>query len=228
MSALIIVISILVLLAFLRFGLIAEYSDEGFKLRLKAGFIKFELLKDSEEKPVKKKEKKKSSVNFKPGSLSDFMTVFKSVKDMLGRLKRRLLIRYLILYYVSAGDDPANTAIKFGASHAVFNTIVPALERNFRIKRCDLRAAADFIGKEQKIYAKAAVSLAVWEAFYIVFALFPIIKTIFKKRPVKNSNKSDLKNRKDGSDDGKSPDKRLDGNSNEKNEGTDRCQYDSR
>ena len=225
MTALVIIVAVLVLIALLRFGLIAEYNDEGFKLWAKIGFVKFELIKDSEEKRKKKKDKKKvSSVNIKPGSLSDFMIILKSIKNMLGRVKRRLLIRYLTLYYVSAGDDPANTALMFGASHAAFNTIMPVLERIFRIKRRDLRASYDFESKEQKIYVKAAVSLAVWEAFYIISALFPVIKTIFKSKPSQEKDK----NRKDGHGDGKTPDKRFDGNRNDENEGTDRCEYDRR
>jgi len=207
MLALGIVIFILVLLAFLRFGVIAEYNDEGFRLWAKAGFIKFELLKDTEKKPKKKKEKKeKSTVNFKPGSLSDLMVILRSVKTMLSRFRRRLLIRYLILYYTSAGDDPAKTAMIFGASYAVFNTIIPMLEKNFRIKKRDLRAFADFESREQKIYAKAAVSLAVWEVFYIVFALFPIIKTIFRNRPKTKTGLPETNNRKDENNNGKSPD----------------------
>jgi len=211
MLALAIIFTVLIILAFLRFGIIAEYSDEGFKLWAKAGFLKFELLKDDKKEKVKKpkKEKAKKSTSVKPGSLNDFMVILKSVKNALSRLKHRLLIRDLTLYYLSAGDDPANVALSFGAANAVFGAILPVLERNFRIKRRDLQASADFEAKKQRIYAKIAISIAVWEVFYVVFALFPIIAAIFKKKPVskKKNTVQDINNRKDGQDDGKSPDK---------------------
>ena len=210
MLALAIIFTVLILIAFLRFGVIAEYSEEGIKLWAKAGFLKFELLKDNKKKKdkKKKKEKPKKPVNMKPGSFDDFMVILRSVKNALGRLKRRLLIKNLTLYYLSAGDDPADTAIRFGAVNAVFGAIIPVFERAFRIKHKDLRASADFDAKEQRIYAKIVISIAVWEVFYIVFALFPIIITLFKKKPDQKIVKSskDIKDRKDGQDDGKSTD----------------------
>jgi len=224
MLALAITISLLILLALLRFGVIVEYSEEGFLLWAKAGFLKFQLMgKDKKKKPEKEKKKKKA-ISIKPGNLSMFMDMLKAVINALSRLKRRLLIKRLILYYTSAGDDPSKTAVLFGAANAAFGTIIPILERNFRIKHRDLRASVDFNAKEQTIYAKASISIAVWEVFYILFALFPIITVLLKNRPKAKSditNSKDIKDRKVGSDNGKSPDKRLDGNNNAESKGTD-------
>ena len=204
MLALTIVAAVLILIAFLRFGVIVQYSEDGFLLWAKAGFLKFRLLNDDKEKKPKKKKKEKKekdSKGYKPGSLSEFMTIIKAAVNALSRLRRRLLIKQLILYYTSAGEDPANTALMFGAANAVFATVIPLLENCFRIKHRDLKAAADFDAKEQRIYAKISISIAVWEVFYILFALFPIIKILFKNRP-----KSNKKDRKDGQANGKSPD----------------------
>jgi len=196
MLALIIVISVFILIALLRLGVIAVYNDEGFRSWFKIGFLKFELLKDTEKK-TKKKKAKKDLTGIKPGSINEFMIILKSVSNAMSRLKRRLLIKKLIVFITYAGDDPAKTAILYGASYALFNTIIPVLDRNFRIKKHDFKAAADFESGEQKIYAKAAISISVWEIIYVLAALFPIIKSIFKKRPDK---------RKVGHDNGKSPD----------------------
>ena len=186
MLALAITISVIVIIALLRFGVIAEYSDVGFKLWAKAGFIKFELLSgDKVKKPKKKKEKPKKDINLKemlPGSLNEFMSMLKTVQRSLGRLKRRLLIKQLTLYYTSAGEDPAATALLFGAANAVFGVIVPTIRNNFRIRRLDLRSWFDFCSAEQKIYAKIIISIAVWELFYTLFALFPLVTSIFKRK----------------------------------------------
>jgi len=229
MLALAIIFTSLLLIALLRFGFIAEYSEAGFDYWISIGFIKIRLSGKEKTKKVKKEKKKKeSSVVIKPGSMSIFLDMLKAVKNALSRLKRRLLIKQLTLYYMSAGDDPATTALLFGTANAVYNTIIPALERNFRIRKRDLRASADFTATEQKIYAKIAISIAVWEVFYIIFALFPIITAIFKSKPVRKQEKKtknkpetipeaktdqeaiktaqDIKDRKDGQTNGEQTD----------------------
>jgi len=193
MLALTITLSVIILISLLRFGVIVEYSKEGFRLWAKAGFIKFELLKDGIKKSEKKVEKKLKSADVLPGSLSEFMVMLKSVKNMLGRLRRRLLIKELTLYYTAAGENPATTAIQYGVSNAVFDTIIPVINRSFRVRRLDLRSWFDFTSTEPGIYFKARLSIATWEIFYVLFALFPILKGIFKKLPDKKQSKQNPK-----------------------------------
>ena len=227
MVALSITIAVLILIALLRFGVIVEYSEEGFHLWAKAGFLKFKLLDDNKEKkPKKKKEKPKKERNLKemlPGSLREFTDTLKIILKALGRLKRRLLIKQLTLYYTSAGEDPAKTALQYGAANAVFGAIVPEIKKNFRVKRIDLRTWFDFTSTEQRVYAKVIISIAVWEVFYVLFALLPLVTATFKRKPshTNKTEKSDKKERKDGEDNGESSDQRVDGNNNAKNEGDD-------
>jgi len=224
MLALAITISILVLIALLRFGVIVEYSEDGLQMWMKAGFLKLRIAdKNKKKKPEKKKKKKDTNIGkqIMPGSLSDFLDMLRAVKNVLDRLRRRLLIKQLTLHYVSAGDDAADIAIRYGAAHALYNTIIPLLESYFRIRHKNLDATADFNAKEQKIYAKITISIAVWEVFYVISALFPIIGGIFKKNPKSAVVKQESNERKEGQDHGKSPDQRSDGKNNGKNEGND-------
>jgi len=211
MIALAIVISSLVLIALLRFGAIVEYSEAGLELWAKAGFLRIKLIDPEKEKKPKKKKKKKpkkksDSKALKPGSLKDFTDILKAVANALKRLKRRLLIKQLTIHFTSANENPANTATMFGAANAVFNTIIPLAERNFRIKKRDLRASTDFCGSEQKIYAKVIISIAVWEVFYMIFALLPILVILLKSRPKKKEETHHKYKRKDGKENGKAPD----------------------
>jgi len=230
MLALAITISVILIIALLRFGVIIEYGDAGFRLWVKAGFLKFELLSDDKKKKSKKKKKKpKKDINLKemmPGSLNEFMSMLMTVQNSLGRLKRRLLIKQLTVYFTSAGEDPSTTALVFGAANAAIGTIVPQIRNNFRIRKLDLRTWFDFCSAEQKIYAKIIISIAVWEVFYILFALLPLVTSMFKRKTPKNSeninqDKINQKDRKDGEDNGKSSDQRIDGNNDAKNEGND-------
>jgi len=203
--------SIFILLALLRFGFIVEYSEVGLEMWVKAGFLRLRLKdKDEEKKPKKKKPKKKKEKKpgkKGPGGLGGFFDILRAVKKSLDRLRRKLLIKQLTIYYTSASDDPSKTALQFGAANAVFGAIIPALERNFKIKRRDLRAAADFNAKENGIYAKIVVSIAVWEVVYIVFALFPLITAMAKSKPDIKSDKKDMTDRKEVPGDGKKTDK---------------------
>jgi len=212
MMALAITVTALVLIALLRFGLIIEYSEAGFQAWAKAGFLKLRISDKDKEKKPKKEKKEKDFKEMLPGSLSEFMDMLRAVSNALGRLKRRLLIKQLTLHYTAAGNNPANTAILFGAANAVFGAIEPVLERNFRIKHRDLGAAADFITEEQGIYAKINISIAVWEVFYVLFALLPVFTAAFKSKPNTKSEKMQQKSsiskndRKDVQINGKSPD----------------------
>lgn len=191
MLALAIILSVLLLLALLRVGVIAEYNDEGMALWLKAGFLRFRL-ETGEDK--RKPRRKLELGSIKPGSLREFMDIFGVFRNMLGRLRRRLLIKRLTLYYTSGGEDPSMVALQFGAANAVFGVIMPVLERHFRIKRRDLRTSADFDLKEPRIYALISISIAIWEAIYVLLALLPMITT----KP---------SNRKDGTINGKGTNK---------------------
>jgi len=198
MIAFAIVLSILILIALLRFGVSVEYSGSGLFVTVKVGPLSLKVLPD-EEKPVsakkeakrkarkekaKEKAKKRAeekarkkaeegSDEKKPGALKTVLEFLPAVKTTLSRLRRRLLIKRLVIHYTVAGDDPYNVAQTFGAANAAIGAITAVLENSFRIKRREFRAIPDFFSTQQSIYINAAISLAVWEAFYIVFAVLP-------------------------------------------------------
>ena len=195
MIALGIVLAVIILFALLRFGASVVYNADGFAVSARVGFLSLRIY-PREEKPRKaakkaakrakkldkKKEKKKKKPDEeitdgekKPGKLKDYLEMLPAIKKVLGRLRRRLLIKTLIVHLIIAGDDPSKTAMIFGAANAGIGVMVPALEKFFRIRRRDFRTSADFDRAEPYIYIKAAISLAVWEAIYIVFAIIPVL-----------------------------------------------------
>ena len=194
MIVLAIILAAMILFALLRFGVFAEYSADGFILKARIGFFSI-LLFPREEKPEKaakkaakkaerkarkeKKPKKKIEIK-KPGSLQELLDILNAVKNTMSRLRRRLLIKNLTIYFTAGGDDPFVTALSFGAASAAVGAIVPLLENNFRIGRHDFRISHDFISAQPTVYVKAIMSLAAWEAVYIFFALLPAIWAILK------------------------------------------------
>lgn len=223
MMTLAIVISVLIVIALLRFGVSVEYSSEGVIIKLRAGPFSIQIFptKENPYKERKKTEKKalrdtrkktkpkKEPVKKKPGMLSVVLDTLPLIKNMLDRVKRRLLIKKLIIHFTAAGDDPSKTAMIYGTASAVFGTLTPILENNFRIKRRDFQTNVDFINQEQKIYIYAIFSLAVWETLYIVFALFPIIRILGRRKPVvpATSVSNVSKDRKENEEHGKTSNK---------------------
>jgi len=209
MIALGIIIAVLVLIALLRFGVSVEYSSEGVIAFVHVGpfSIKaYPVEKDSDPDKESKKERKKAEKKAKkekktkekekppfkmPGGIRGFLDMIPPLISMLERIKRRLLIKNLTVHLTAAGEDASKTAMTYGGANAAFGILTPLLENNFRVKHCDFQVNFDFMETEQKIYVNAALSLAVWEAFYIVFALFPILKIFLKRRPAEKDLKKD-------------------------------------
>ena len=219
-----VILAIITLILLLRIGLSAEYGADGFIVSATAGPFRT-LLHPRKEKPGaaerkalrkarkakkagdKKKEKPKKQM---PGGLRAYLDMLPPAKNMLSRLRRRLLIKKLTIHYTAAGGDAATTALTFGGANAVFGALAPLLENNFRVKRRDFRAATDFTGAEQKIYVHAVISIAVWELLYIIFALFPIITSLLKPKPKQipiPEGKPEAKAGKDEKKHGQAPDK---------------------
>jgi hypothetical protein len=55
------------------------------------------------------------------------------------------------------------------------------LENNFRIKKRDMRAAVDFEAEKPYLYVRVKLSLAVWEAVYVLYNL--LVSMAGKRNP---------------------------------------------
>jgi hypothetical protein len=190
MIVLAVILALLILLALTRFAASAEYNEDGLSVTARIAFIKISFY--SEKDKAVKRAKKKLKKKIRPGRFKGLADILPAIKTALFRLRRRLLIKKLVIYYTAAGTDPATTALSFGAASAAFGAVAAALDEGFRIKRRDFRAFADFEAEQPHIYVNAAISLAVWEAVYILFGILPAI-----------AGKKKLSDRKDEARDGK-------------------------
>jgi hypothetical protein len=167
--------AVLLLLALLRVGVTAEYGADGLKLRAFAGFVRISLLRGTQKskkaKQVKKQKKEKPEK--KPGRALDLRAMLPAIIETLGRFKRKLTLKRLIIRYTAAGDDAYSTAMAFGGASVGLGFLTPILENNFKVKRRDFQTSADFTAPEAYIYVNATLSLAVWEIFYIAAAILP-------------------------------------------------------
>ena len=160
------------LLAIVRLRITLEYGEAGGSLTVSLGAVPVLRLprprggsapKAPKRKKKKKAEKEEEKKTDRGGSEAGFRKDLQIIGRLLGKLKRRLCIDELTLRYLSAGDDPAMTALSYGAASAVAAVLARAVEALFRVKERDVRAFVSFTETKPRVFAclKLSVSLGV-------------------------------------------------------------------
>ena len=186
---------LLFLLAMLRVGGIAEYSSQGLQLRLRIGWLKITLYPtaggDKKAKQKEKKRKKAKTVQAESpegekkggglGLLKEFLPLACEAADSLFR---KIRVDRLVLHLTWASDNPARTAMGFGAGNAILGMIWPLLDHNFTIREHDVGVAVDFESQEPSLYLYASLSMTVGQAvaFGIVYA-YKALRVCLANRP---------------------------------------------
>jgi hypothetical protein len=174
------VIAALTGISLLRVGIIAEYGDNKFSVNAKIGPLTIKLYprEPKEKKPKKEEEKKEATeTTGKEKGLTKFKTTFRRIRNVLDNNWRRLRIDELTVHYMSASDDFSRAAMNYGRATAAAGIILPILENNFTIKKCDIGTAFSFETSEPYIYVRAKLSLAVWEFLNIAKGLATEFRT---------------------------------------------------
>lgn len=177
------VLLLLVLLLASRLKARAEYDEDGFRITVRFGLLTVfrypgRAGAKTEKTPRKpKKKKEKPAKGKKGGKLSDIQEIFSIIADTLGKLKRKLRVDDLVLWYCSASSDPASAALAFGSASAAVSLLTAPLERAFRIRKRDIRTAVSFTDTEPTVILKLCISLSL---FALLCAALPAVLHFFK------------------------------------------------
>ena len=175
-----ILLLIVLLLLLVRLRLTGVYEEKGASLTVGLGSLPLLRLpkpegekgKEKEKKPKKRKkekqEKEKKKEKPKGGSEPGFRKLLEIIGRFLGKLRRRLRIDELTLWYQSAGDDPAMTALLFGAANAAAAALVQAVEHLFTVKERDIRTSVSFTEDKPRVYARLQLSISVGRLLWIL------------------------------------------------------------
>ena len=173
---------LIALLALLRLRLTGVYGEKGASLTVGLGslpVLRIPRPKGEEEGPAKKKrpkkkkkEKEEEKKDRKGGSEPGFRRELQIIGRLLGKLKRRLRIDELTLWYLSAGDDPAATALAFGAANAAAAALARAVESVFRVRKRDVRAAVSFTEDKPRVYARVQLSISLGVLLWLLGKAF--------------------------------------------------------
>lgn len=182
------ILLVIFLLLLMPVNLKASYNED-FRCVLKIGFIKISLYPQKPKKKKKKKkqkkadeeqkgEKKKESL-IKEKGISWIFDLIKKIADLaVGALKdffRHIIVKKLMLSISIAGDDAADTAVKYGyccsAVYPAFGIIVGAV----KCKSYGIDVSPDF---EEK--AKSAVNMELEAKIKILWLLALVLKHGYK------------------------------------------------
>ncbi len=161
------ILALALVVSLIRVGFNIEYSEEGLKVKVGVGPVRATVYPAEKQK----KKKKAQAGRQKAGLFGELKEHLPDIRKMLSRIRRRRFIQELTVHYIAAGPDPAQAALTFGGVSAGIGIITAILENNFRIKKRDLRAAVDFEAEKPYLYVRVKLSLAVWEAVYVLFNL---------------------------------------------------------
>ena len=118
--------------------------------------------------------------------MSALMDYLRLAVELLGQLRRRIVLRRLTLHAYFGGEDPADAALNYGRAWAAIGAATPLLEACFRIKK---RSVGDYLcdGETKiRLYAEAHATLTVGRILQILLqALLRFMKLTKNNQPEK-------------------------------------------
>ena len=168
MKLFICLVLIILLILLIRLKVRVSYDENGFLAWFKVLFFKIKLPPDKKEKTEKQHTAEKKN----GGKLSEITDIVTVALGMLGRAITSIRIDNLQADVIIATDDAFKTAMAYGSAAAGCGILLPVIENNFKIKKKEITAHADFESGEMRVSLNAQVSIAVWQVLWlgIVFA----------------------------------------------------------
>jgi hypothetical protein len=179
---------LLLVLAFLllRASLTALYAEGGLKIWIQIFFVKIMLYPEKKDRAyiTTKKTDKEAPEAKKGGSYEQLTKGLPILKDILGKLKRKLIIDELIIWFLSAAEDPAAAALGFGAASAGAGILNALIDNHFEVKKRDIRTDVSFTEKKSSIYVKVKASVPLRQLRVILSEeLLASVKQLAGKEP---------------------------------------------
>lgn len=170
-----IALGVLVAIGFIPLGAFLRYDQDGLKIKLVAGALRFAVYplperKQKKPKKEKKKQPPKQQAAPKPepeekkgGRLQDFYPFVQLGLRFMKELRKKLCINRLVLKLTLAGDDPCDLAVTYGRTWAALGSLMPVLERFFNIRKRTIDVQCDFNGDDILLETQAELTLRIYQ-----------------------------------------------------------------
>ena len=155
-------------------GIVADYSNVGFRAALKIGPIlyRFYPKKKSRTKGKKGKDVKEIAITAQEeksgGKLTDFLPLVRTILNFLGDLKGRMRVNQLQLKIILAEDDPCDLSVHYGKTWAAVGGLQMHLDKLFRIKNQKIEVECDYLADATTVLGSVDVSLGFLQLLTLV------------------------------------------------------------
>lgn len=169
MTVLAVILGALCLLLLLPVGIRAVF-DGSLSVYLTVFHVPFRIYpgRSKEKLPKKqsKEEPKAKNAKGKGNSLSDFDQYLKLLTKLLGKVRKKLLLRELTLHAVCGGKEPE---LNYGRGWAFIGSTMPILEQLFRIRKRDIGAYLSPEEPSVRIYARAHATMSLGHLLHLAY-----------------------------------------------------------
>lgn len=173
MTAVIIILSALALLLFIKISLCVSYGAKGLSIYSEILGIKIKLL------PKGKKAKKKKS----GASLKNRLEVVKVISKTLGKVKHIIVFDKVRISYIAADDDPFNTVREYNAVNSVIGSVIPWFESFFSVKEKEIAIDTDMCADKSELEFEIKLSIRVFQILYLgLFSGTEVLKLLLSRK----------------------------------------------
>lgn len=168
----------------IRLGAEAAYSEAGFRLTVKVGPKRIQIIPSKTPKK-EKQSKEPQETDAQHAAQEDASKPKKSIADTVstalrfmplvgeaaGRLKRKIRIDRIHLRVIWGASDPADAAKGYGAGNVAMGILWPIVEHNFKVKEYDLSVDVDYEREKPELVGDAQISITIGQVITLVLIL---------------------------------------------------------
>jgi len=178
MMALLIILGVLITIGCIPVGVRAVYDGDAAVYLTVLGIpIRLYPMKKKENPEKSKESAAKEKKKFQVPPRAQLEEYLHLLLEVLGRFRRRLVVRKLTLRAVFGGDDPADAALNYGRAWAAIGVVMPLIEQCFTIRRRDVGAFLQEGETTLSLRAEAYATLTVGRMLHLaLLALYRFLK----------------------------------------------------
>lgn len=185
--------ALLALVLALPAAVLLRYEAGALRVRLQVGPVKAALYPRRPPNPVKKMGKRPGKGPKPPApskaeesggkklTAGQIRELVKLALDLLGKLRRNLLVQHLTLHVSYGGKDAARAAIGYGRAWAVVGAMMPVLENTFRIGQRDVGVDLDYALEQPQVLLDLDVRMRVGTALWLAIGAGLRLLKLFTK-----------------------------------------------
>lgn len=201
MTALIVIVSVIAAILFVRLGIWVLFYDDKPVIKLGVQGFYFELkLGKGEKKPKSAKKKEKPKIaeaheeeEKKDKPKKDIKGLIEVILNALKRIPKLTKGIHIVKLYADVrlvGGDAAKTAETYGKVSAVMHGVYPFLCKIFTVKNFQVDLAPDFTGEKTRFRGEVKITTCIWNFLVVLVPVGFEFVRYFMKENNKNKNKT--------------------------------------